>query len=765
MKVAFIATYPPRECGIATFTQNKFLAVSQSLFGGDTHHDGFVVALNDRDNTYEYPEEVQFAIQQDVQSDYLEAARFINNSGADICILEHEFGIFGGPDGSYILSLLHHLKIPLIAVFHTVLKSPSFNQRTITTEIATISARTVVMTHKAVEFLTHIYGIAKEKIEIIEHGVPDLKFDYDEVRSELGLTNKKVLLTFGLISRNKGIETVLKSLPPVVAKHPDTQFIILGKTHPSVVRHDGEEYRSYLQQLVTFLGIEDHVVFKNEFVNQQELFKYLTAADIYVTPYLNEAQITSGTLSYAVGAGCAVVSTPYWHAAELLQENRGKLFDFSDDQQLSAIFMNLMDRPDSMELLQANALAYGENITWPRIGDRFIELGKTILQQQLFQSTQKQNLIDPKLIPPYALDHIKRMTDNTGLFQHAKYGIPNLKEGYCLDDNARALLMVLMTYKQQKHLLAKELLPVYLSYIHYMQIDDGTFRNFLSFSRNFLDIVGSEDSFGRTIWALGYLIENSPYDNYSQYGKEIFLNAAPNFRKLEYIRGIANTIIGISYYLQSAPNDMEMKETMRVLSYKLIDQYKVHSTDSWKWFEPVLTYDNAVLPLSLLHAADILKDEAIINTAMESMHFLSDITLKDGYLSVIGNEKWYARDEEQSVYAQQPIDAMVMVLMFQKAYYITKNEKYQDYLCTSFMWFLGENDLGMSLYDPETKGCCDGLESYGVNKNQGAESTLAYLISHVAVFETIDKNAVDEIENNRLADKEIVNMKSRVAGL
>jgi hypothetical protein len=332
------------------------------------------------------------------------------------------------------------------------------------------------------------------------------------------------------------------------------------------------------------------------------------------------------------------------------------------------------------------------------------------------------------------------LTDGTGLFQHAKFGIPNLKEGYCIDDNARALLMVLMAYKQEKDPQTIALMRVYLGFIHYMQNEDGTFRNFLSFSRNFLDTVGSEDSFGRTVWALGYLIGNPPADTYQQYGREMFLKAAPNFEKLQYVRGFANTIIGISYYLNGTLSDIAMVEKMKVLSYKLIEQYNIHRSKNWKWFEPVLTYDNAVMPLSLLHAADIFMDEQLMQVAVESMDFLSDITLKNGYLSIIGNEKWYAKDSVQSMFAQQPIDAMVMVLMFQKAFQLTKNETYLKNLHTCYRWFLGENDLRMKLYDQETKGCFDGLEFYGINQNQGAESTLAYLISHLALAETFENN-------------------------
>ena len=736
MKTAYIGTYPPRECGIGTFTQNLFYAVTGE--GNGSINEGVVIAMDDLEESYTYPAEVKFKIRQDQQEDYLEAARFINLSGADVCILEHEFGIFGGQNGIYVLPLLHRLEIPLIVTLHTVLKTPSYNEKAILTEICKMAAKVVVMTQKAVDFLTAIYAIPPEKIEIIEHGVPDLQFTHNTVKKKFKLEAKKVLLTFGFISRNKGIETGIKALPTLVKKYPETVYIVIGKTHPAVLRHSGEEYRIYLLMLIKKLHLEKHVIFLNEFINEKELFQYLYASDIYITPYLNEAQITSGTLSYAVGSGAAVISTPYWHAEELLADNRGVLFNFNDPEHLCSILMELFDHPEKLEALRENAFAYGQGITWPKTGIKYNNLVSDVLQLSLEEPPNNDGILDPLLLPPFLLDHIKRMTDDTGIIQHAKFGIPNLKEGYCLDDNARALLLALMAYKQKRHSLALELSPIYLSYIHYMQKEDGTFRNFLSFSRNFLDETGSEDSFGRAIWSLGYLLANAPNDAYYQSGKEIFFVAAPNFDKLNSIRSIANTMIGISYYLKRNAHDEAMIAQLRRMALKLVHEYSQHRSDDWHWFESLLAYDNAMLPLSLLHAAGILKDDLITHTAIESMHFLSAITLKDGFLSVVGNEKWYVKDGQQSRFAQQPIDALAMVLMFHEAYHLTKDKAYLSQLFTSFMWFLGENDLRMSLYDFETKGCCDGLESDGVNRNQGAESTLAYLISHLTVLSAFE---------------------------
>ena len=736
MKIAFIGTYPPRECGIGIFTNNLFNSVLANSEKRKQGYEGFVVALNDNGLTYEYPNEVKVIIRQDHQEDYIRAVKFINLSGADICILEHEFGIFGGQNGVQILPLLHRLTVPLIVTLHTILESPSYNEKAVLQEICKMANKIVVMSHKAIEFLVSIYNVPEEKIVFVEHGVPDIFFSQKKSKKEFKLDSRKVLLTFGFIGRSKGIETVIKALPEVVKKHPDAIYIILGKTHPNVLRHSGEEYRIFLRNLVKDLHLEEHVIFLNKFIEEQDLFKYLCASDIYITPYLNEAQITSGTLSYAVGVGSAVISTPYWHASELLAEGRGRLINFNDSNGLTSTLTELLDNPEVLNELRKKAYDYGRRITWPKTGEKYMGVILDSLKEQPGVVANNVAELDLLAMPLFSLTHINRLTDDTGIIQHATYGIPNLKEGYCLDDNARALLMVLMAYRQMKDNRALELSPIYLSYIHYMQNADGTFRNFMSFNRNFLDKVGSEDSFGRTIWALGYLLDNAPNDAYYQTGKQVFFNASPNFEKLKSIRSIANTMIGISHYLKSNPSDDSMTERLRNLALNLIKHYEENESPDWKWFESLLAYDNGILPLALLHSAEILNDDKIKRTALESMDFLTKHTFKENYLSIIGNEKWYKKEEERSVYAQQPIDAMAMVLMYQQAFQLTKDKDYISKLYTSFLWFLGENDLRMSLYDFETKGCCDGFESYGVNRNQGAESSLAYLISHLTVLQT-----------------------------
>ncbi|MBI5404141.1 MAG: glycosyltransferase [Ignavibacteriae bacterium] len=739
MKFAFIGTYPPQKCGIGTFTHNLIQSVADNFGYTNLFPNLYVIAVSDNEQVYQYPSEVSFVVNQNNQRDYVSAAKFINYNKADVCVIEHEFGIFGGESGVYILSLVSRIEIPLIVTFHTVIREPSLIQKVIVQELSSKAFKVIVMSKKAVKFLVEIYKIPEDKIEIIEHGVPVGKvFHRDSVREKFNFSNKTALFTFGLLSRNKGIETVIKALPKVVKKHKNILYVVLGNTHPKVLSRYGEEYREYLLRLVKEYNLEDYVYFYKSFVPEELLMEYLYAADIYITPYLNEAQITSGTLSYAIGAGTAVLSTPYWHAEELLADGRGVLFDFHNHEQLGDILLDLLDNRHKVEQLREAAFEYGHKLKWPKIGAKYIKVAKSAMDSFTFIQKEKRTTLDPYLLPDFTLAHIKRLTDDTGIVQHAKYGIPNLKEGYCLDDNARALLMTAMAQYKNKTDETVGLMPIYLSYIHYMQNDDGSFRNFLSFSRNYLDEVGSEDSFGRTIWALGFLIYGFPKDSYHELGLDIFNKSIPFFKKLVHLRGIANTILGLSYYLKRFPDEKKIMKITHELTYKLIDSYKAEKSGKWNWFENILTYDNAIIPLSIFHAYEIFREDEILKVAVDSTKFLKDVTMKSGHLRPVGSKGWYRKVSECAEFAQQSIDVMGMVLLFFKAYEVTKENKYLDKMFTSYMWYMGKNDLNTPVYDYESGGCFDGLEDYGINKNQGAESTLSYLISHLTVLNAFE---------------------------
>ncbi len=740
MKIAYVSTFPPRQCGIATFSDNLVNSIHSNLLKSNSQNSASVIAIDNEETPLKYPPIVKFIIRQNIQKDYLLSANYINFSGFDLSIIEHEFGIFGAESGLYILSLISNLKIPLIVTLHTVNDNPTFYQKYIIEQIGKFAQKLVVMSNKAISFLKNIYNITEDKIVLIEHGVPDFPiFPQEEMKRKYHLEGRKLIMTFGFIGRNKGIENVIEALRKVVIKYPEVLYIISGNTHPEVLKHSGEEYRNFLTLLIKKYNLEKNVIFNQNFLPEQKIFEYLNACDIYITPYNNKEQITSGTLSYALGAGAAVLSTPYWHAEEVLSNGRGILFDFKNSEQLSEIILDLFDNPDKLQTLRKNSYEYGKNIKWSKIGNKYLHLIDDVIKNFDYQFVEKKTIIDTSLLPDFDLAHIIRMTDDTGIVQHANYSIPNLKEGYCIDDNARALLMTLMAYRIYKDKASYNLLPIYLSYIHYMQNSDGTFNNFLSFNRQFLDEQkGSEDSFGRTIWAIGYLIRFAPNDAYFQIGRDIFMKSCHNFDKLISPRAIANTILGISHYLHKIQDDENMLNLLIKLTKKITDSYEAYKKPDWDWFEDILTYDNGMLPLSLFYSYEITSDKYVFDIAMTTLKFLEKITMENDYLSVIGNDKWYKYGGERSRFTQQAVDVMSIVLLFREAYFNTNDRTYLEKMFKSFLWFLGENDLKLTLYDFETKGCCDGLHSSGVNRNQGAESTLAYLISYLTVISALE---------------------------
>lgn len=739
MKITYISTYPPRECGLATFNKNLMNAISSEMTDEEITRQTKVIALNtDGKDDYDYPDEVKFVIRQQNLKDYAEAAVLINASDTDACILQHEFGIYGGESGIYVLPFISDLEKPLITILHTVLKEPSFQQKIIIQHLAKKSDKVVVMGKIAIKFLTEIYGVSRDKISYIEHGVPDVEApEVNLVKSDPLFKNRTILLTFGLINRNKGLETVIRALPKIKEKHPDVLYVVLGNTHPGILKNSGEEYRDYLKQLAAELDVTGQLAFVNRYVAEDELINYLAAADIYVTPYINEAQITSGTLSYAVGAGAAVVSTPYWHAKELLVQNRGQLFDFNDDNKLADIVNMLLDDKDKLSAIKMAAYQYGLTLRWPVIGGKYRDIIETAIENPDMNEKLIRQLEVVERIPEFSLGYIKRLTDSTGIIQHAKYGIPNLKEGYCIDDNARALIMTLMAIDTNEK-EALELIPTYLSFIHYMQTDDGNFRNFLNYSRQYVDETYSEDAFGRTIWSLGYLISNSPNQSYREFGEVLFRKSIPHFDNLQYLRGISNTLIGVSYYLRRHPSDKEMMNALQRLTARLVSAYDQFADAEWKWFEGFLSYDNAILPLSLLHSAAITRDKKVLSVAFEAISFLEGLTLTSKYLNPVGNNGWYYKNGEMPLYDQQAIETMGMVLLYSQALQITGDTSYLKRIYSVYMWFLGENSLWAPLYDSETTGCSDGLQISGINLNQGAESTLAYLISHLSVLKAFE---------------------------
>ncbi|AUP80406.1 glycosyltransferase family 4 protein [Flavivirga eckloniae] len=746
MKIVILGNYMPRRCGIATFTTNLANSILAANDNQGTKNEVFVVAMNDHDQVYEYPDIVKCTIRQQEAKDYSIAANLINDIDADVCIFQHEFGIFGGESGVYVLNLLQQLKMPIVTTLHTILQTPSYHEKHILKKIGQLSQKLVVMSHLAIDFLTAIYEIPLQKIEFIHHGVPDFS-NIEATNTRFDYSGKKVLGTFGFLGRSKGIETVINALPKVIKKHPNVVYVVLGQTHPNVKKHSNEEYRDYLKDLAKSNNVADNVIFEDAFFKEEDIKSFLVESDIYITPYLNEAQITSGTICYAIGAGACIVSTPFWHAKELLAYNKGKTFPFGNSDALAETLCDLLDNPDSIDQIKAAAFNYGKELYWDKIGLRYIKVLSNTDNKPPTNLEEK-----PLTMPKFSMDHIKRLTDDMGIIEHANYSVPDYKEGYCLDDNSRALLLVLMAYEFGIDRNSLELSEVYLRYIKLMQMEDGFFHNDMSYEKKFLDEKGSEDSFGRTIWAMGYLIRLAPNDSHFQFAKDIFFKAYHHFEKITSIRAIASVIIGLCHFLKRYPDNEGIIHLTNLLTYKLLHQYKEESDKDWKWFEPVLCYDNAIIPLALWHAYDLIKDKEIYDVASKSTDFLDKETYKNNRISLVGNT-WYYKGKKRPAHGQQPINAMAMTMMYNKAFEITKEKKYHERMLISFSWFTGNNDLLIPLYDEESKGCCDGLEPHCVNRNQGAESTISYLLSYLTVWNS-QQNVLEDSQNV-LAEDEI----------
>ena len=729
MRIAVLGNYPPRKCGIATFTENLVNSILKASHIHRLELEIEVIAMNDGDKDYEYPAIVTKTIQDQKREEYIKMAEYVNKGNFDLCLVQHEYGIYGGESGLLLLSFLQELKVPVAATLHTILTRPSFHQREILKKIAEYADRLIVMNSMAIGFLAEIYDVPRHKVVHIQHGVPDFSnFHTDEVTIPEDWNGKTTMLTFGLLGRSKGIETVIRAMPEIISKHPDIQYVILGKTHPHVLRHVGEEYREFLQNLAKELKVEKHVQFLNKYLSEEDLMNYLLAADIYVTPYLNKAQITSGTLSYAVSGGCAVISTPYWHAEELLAEGRGRLFDFNDYKALSEIVIDLMDHPDEMEKLKKKAFDYGLTISWPRIGYQYFQTFANINPK--YQTLKISPLTENEFqMPDFSLSHLERLTDHNGIVEHAVGCIANYKTGYCLDDNSRALIVSTMAYHRFMEERYYPLIYRYLAFLMYMQNEDGSFKDTLTYLRGIEGEITSDDAHGRAIWALGYLIRFAPCDSFFHISHDLFHKSIGYLDKISHQRGYANTIFGLYHYIKRFPDQERFIKLMEKLADKLVETFNQHKNSKWDWYEPVLTYDNGLIPAALYQVYEITENLKYLKVAEASRKFLESKCLFNGHLTLVGNKEWPNANREKANFAQQPLDALAMIIMYESMWKVTGDKSTLRKLRLSFEWFLGKNDLNLPLFDPETNGCNDGLEEVAVNRNQGAESTISYLMS------------------------------------
>ncbi len=730
-RIAFIGNYLPRQCGIATFTTDLCEAVA-----AEYPATCFAVPVNDTEDGYSYPPRVRFELAEKDVDSYRRAAEFLNINNVDLVCLQHEYGIYGGQAGSHILALLSRLRAPIVTTLHTVLRDPDAYQRHVLKEVAELSDRVVVMSERASGFLQEIYGVPAEKINLIPHGIPDVPFvDPNFYKDQFGVAGKTVLLTFGLLSPNKGIENVIAALPDVIAQFPDVVYIVLGATHPHVKQHEGETYRLFLQQLAQEKGVEDHVIFFNQFVALEELVQFIGAADIYVIPYLNPAQVVSGTLAYALGAGKAVVSTPYWYAEEMLADGRGVLVPFRDPKALAERVIDLLENEAERHTMRKRAYMAGREMIWPEVARRYMECFESARAERLRISRPAfvVKALDkrPAELPPLNLRHLRRMTDETGMFQHATFTVPNYTEGYTTDDNARALIVAVLLEQLgvQPYEEALSLASRYLAFLHYaFNGETGRFRNFLGYTRHWLEDVGSGDSHGRAMWALGTVLGRSDNTAFRNLAGRLFEQALPAILDISTPRSWAFALLGIHEYLRRFEGDRAVNQTRQELAERLMALYRANRSTEWPWFEDELTYCNAVLPHAMLLCGQWIPDDAMTEAGLETLGWLAEVQRSEaGHFAPIGSDGFYRRGGERARFDQQPVEAQTTISACLQAYCMTGDNRWRREAHRAFQWFLGRNDLNLPLYDPVSGGSRDGLHPDRTNDNQGAESTLAFL--------------------------------------
>jgi glycosyltransferase involved in cell wall biosynthesis len=736
-RIAVIGNYLPRQCGIATFTTDLCEAISTE-FGAARL---FAVPVNDTESGYPYPARVRLALAQDDLSSYEQAADFLNFTNFDLVCLQHEYGIFGGPAGSHILALLRRLKVPVITTLHTVLREPNPDQQLAMQEIAALSDRLIVMSELSSQFLQEIFKVPGSKIDMVPHGVPDLPFlDPNFYKDRFGVEGKAVLLTFGLLSPNKGIENVIQALPQILSKHKNVVYMVAGATHPHILRREGDHYRAYLQALAKEIGVESNVIFHNRFVSPAEMVEFIGAADIYITPYRHEAQVVSGTLAYALGAGKAIISTPYWHAIELLDDRRGALVPFQDPDAIARKAIELLDTPAIRHAMRKRAYLFAREMVWKRVAqgymasfgqaraDRMREPRVTFVDGALGKCLDK--------LPALNLDHLHRLTDSTGLLQHATFAVPNYAEGYTTDDNARALVLTILLEQlgQTEPLATDNLASRYLAFLgHAFNPANGRFRNFLSYARTWSEAQGSEDCHGRALWALGTILGRSKDQALRGAAGRLLEIAVPAIVAFSSPRAWAFALLGIQEYLNCFPGDRDAQKMSSVLATRLVEIYGANQSPDWHWFEDVLAYSNARLPQAILIAGRRNSDHEMISVGLGALNWLSDMQRcpKKDHFAPIGSQGFYRKNCARARFDQQPVEAGGAVSACLEAYRTTGDDRWRKEAWSAFNWFLGDNDLQIALYDPSTGGCRDGLHPERVNENQGAESTLAFLMAQV----------------------------------
>lgn len=734
-RVAVIGNYLPRKCGIATFTTDLCDAIHAEYGATEL----LALPVNDTEEGYSYPSRIRFELSQDDLASYRQAADFLNFSNIDLICLQHEYGIFGGPAGAHILELLRRLKIPIVTTLHTVLREPNPDQRAVMDEIASLSDRLIVMSQQSVEILEEVFHVPISKIDLIPHGIPDVPFtDPNFYKDGFGTEGKDVLLTFGLLSPNKGIENVIQALPTILSRHPNVVYMISGVTHPHVLRQEGEKYRLFLQNLARDLGVENSVIFRNRFVTPQELVELIGAADIYITPYKHKGQVVSGTLAYALSAGKAIVSTPYLHAIELLDDERGALVPFDDPHAIAEKTIALLDNGTARHAMRKRAYLYARDMVWDRVAQQYMGSFERVYNERLrkpratFSAQNTAKMLDR--LPAVKLDHLQRMTDHTGILEHAVFNVPNYPEGYSTDDNARALIVTIFLEELGSGAATDvpDLASRYLAFL-WLAFDQTSkrFRNCLSYERQWQEAEGSEDSHGRALWGLGTVLGRTRHAGLKGAAGRLFELAVPAAVEFKSPRACAFALLGLQEYLESFPGDRAALNAADALANRLLDSYLANRSIDWKWFENVLAYSNARLPQALIRAGTRSSNDAMVSAGLEALDWLAMLQRCEikGHFVPIGSHGFYSKKTEKARFDQQPIEACAAVSAYLQAYRATGKGRWRKEAWTAFNWFLGDNDLQIALYDPSTGGCRDGLHPDRANENQGAESTLSFLMT------------------------------------
>jgi glycosyltransferase involved in cell wall biosynthesis len=731
-KVAMLGNHVPRQCGIATFTSD----LSDALAREFSELDCFVLAMNDAGKRHAYPSRVRFEIAENDVASYGRAADFLNVNTVDVVCVQHEYGIFGGKAGSHVLPLLRELRMPIVTTLHTILAEPNSLQRAAMDEITRLSERLVVMSKHGASLLREVHRVPDHKIDLIPHGIPKVA-SANRSKDQLGVDGKSVLLTFGLLSPDKGIEHVIDALPAILERFAETIYIVLGATHPHVRERHGETYRLMLESRAKRLGVDSHMIFHNRFVSQTELTEFLSAADIYVTPYLKAEQITSGTLAYAVGSGKAVISTPYWYARELLADGRGILVPWRDPGAIAREVIGLLGNDEKRLELCRRAQEHGRDMSWPAVARGYLQTfdrARVDHTTRLRAAFQAKTLAARQMeVPEISLDHLSTMTDHTGVLQHAFFTVPSYEEGYCLDDNARALLLMTIVEDAgtEDPKAVRALASRYLAFVNYaFNMERGRFRNFMTYARRFTEDVGSEDSHGRAIWALGSVLGRSGDPGKQNLSGRLFHAGLPALEAFTSPRAWAFALLGIDEYLRAFKGDSKVEAMRSTLAEKLLAIFRGASRPSWLWFENGLTYCNPRLSQALVVSGASMDREDMTSAGLRSLEWLSSVqTSGDGYFAPIGSNGFYERGGPKASFDQQPVEACAMVSACVDARRVTGDERWAERARRAFAWFFGQNQLQQWLYDATTGGCRDGLHVDRVNENQGAESTLSFLLA------------------------------------